>query len=127
MEFIDYFKILGVTIESPEAEIKIAYRKLSKKFHPDVNNNDKYFEERFKEIQEAYEVLTDKRRRDEYILTHRRFYQKKNLILKKNQLMQNSQTEKVSIKIVKINIMILDIQNRQQLQIVRKLKQLIVV
>lgn len=47
-------------------EARTAYRKLSKKFHPDVNNQDKFFEERFKDIQEAFEVLSDKRLRAKY-------------------------------------------------------------
>ena len=47
-------------------EIKTAYRKLSKKFHPDVNDNDPFFEERFKEIQIAYEVLSDRREKARY-------------------------------------------------------------
>lgn len=55
----DYYKILGLTSNATQDEIRTAYRKLSKKFHPDVNQGDKFFEERFKEIQEAYEKLTD--------------------------------------------------------------------
>ena len=54
---IDHYKTLGLNPNSTTQEIKTAYRKLSKKFHPDVNQGDKFFEERFKEIQEAYENL----------------------------------------------------------------------
>ena len=58
------YKILGVKDFAPAEEIKTAYRKLSKKFHPDVNDGDKFFEERFKELQNAYETLTDQRQKD---------------------------------------------------------------
>ena len=54
----DYHYILGIRKDASKDEIKSAYRKLSKKFHPDLNPNDKYFEERFKDIQEAYEFLS---------------------------------------------------------------------
>lgn len=55
----NYYKILGVRDFASQEEIKTAYRKLTKKFHPDVNDGDKFFEERFKEVQNAYEVLSD--------------------------------------------------------------------
>tara|TARA_R110001592_G_scaffold121046_3_gene326062 strand:+ start:1805 stop:2161 length:357 start_codon:yes stop_codon:yes gene_type:complete len=54
----DYYYILGLKKGATLEEIKQAYRKLSKKFHPDLNPNDKYFEDRFKDIQEAYEYLS---------------------------------------------------------------------
>lgn len=60
----NYYKILGVKDFASLEEIKTAYRKLSKKFHPDVNDGDKFFEERFKEIQEAYEKLTNSRQKE---------------------------------------------------------------
>jgi len=62
----DYYYILGVDANCTIDEIKDAYRKLSKKFHPDVNQNDTYFESRFKEIQEACETLSDPVRRRRY-------------------------------------------------------------
>lgn len=62
----DYYYILGVKSNSTEKEIKSAYRKLSLKFHPDKNEGDKFFEERFKEINEAYEILGDIHKRKEY-------------------------------------------------------------
>jgi len=58
------YKILGVKDFASSDEVKTAYRKLSKKFHPDVNDGDKFFEERFKEIQNAYEILCDYRRKE---------------------------------------------------------------
>ncbi len=70
MVFKDYYKVLGVSLASTELEIKTAYRKLSKKFHPDVNDGDSYFEERFKEIQEAFEILGNPSKRTEYDLIY---------------------------------------------------------
>jgi curved DNA-binding protein CbpA len=64
----DYYYILGVNENAELSEIKAAYRSLSKKFHPDTNFNDKYFEERFKEIQIAYETLSDGVKRRSYDL-----------------------------------------------------------
>ncbi|RLC65751.1 MAG: J domain-containing protein [Chloroflexi bacterium] len=66
MEYRDYYKILGVSRDASEKEIKRAYRKLARQFHPDVNPGDKRAEERFKEINEAYEVLSDPDKRHKY-------------------------------------------------------------
>lgn len=65
MEFKDYYEILGVEASAGEAELKTAYRRLARKFHPDVSK-EKGAEERFKSINEAYEVLRDKEKRKEY-------------------------------------------------------------
>jgi DnaJ-class molecular chaperone len=62
----DYYSVLGVTRAAPADEIKKAYRKLAMKFHPDKNPGDKKAEEKFKELSEAYEVLSDQKRRDMY-------------------------------------------------------------
>lgn len=62
----DYYYILGIEREADIITIKSAYRKLSLKFHPDKNDGDKFFEERFKEIQEAYEVLSNPQKRNSY-------------------------------------------------------------
>lgn len=62
----DYYKVLGVPKEADEAQIKKAYRKLAMKYHPDKAKGDKSAEERFKEISEAYAVLSDKEKREQY-------------------------------------------------------------
>ncbi|MEB3012684.1 J domain-containing protein [Parvimonas sp. D2] len=66
MEYKDYYKILGVDKNANDSEIKKQYRKLAKKYHPDVNQNDEVASNKFKEINEAYEVLSDKEKRKQY-------------------------------------------------------------
>lgn len=66
MAFIDYYNILGVDKSATTADIKKAYRKLARKHHPDVNPNDKAAEQRFKDINEANEVLSDPEKRKKY-------------------------------------------------------------
>lgn len=66
MEYKDYYKILGVGKEASQEEIKKAYRKLARTYHPDVNPGDQAAEERFKEINEAHEVLSDPEKRKKY-------------------------------------------------------------
>ena len=66
MAFIDYYKILEIDKNATESDIKSAYRKLARKYHPDLNPNDKEAERKFKEINEANEVLRDPENRKKY-------------------------------------------------------------
>jgi len=66
MDFIDYYKILELPKTASEADIKSAYRKLARKYHPDLNPNNKEAEKKFKEINEANEVLSDPEKRKKY-------------------------------------------------------------
>jgi len=66
MEYRDYYEILGVSRDAEDKEIKRAFRRLARQYHPDVNPGDANAEERFKEINEAYEVLSDPEKRDKY-------------------------------------------------------------
>src|ERR1019366_544338 len=62
----DYYELLGVGRKAPVKEIRAAYRKLARKYHPDLNPGDKSAEEKFKQVQEAYEVLSDTKKRQMY-------------------------------------------------------------
>lgn len=62
----DYYSILGVSKTADSKEVRAAYRKLARKFHPDVNPNDKTAEDKFKQVGEAYEVLSDEKKRSAY-------------------------------------------------------------
>jgi len=66
MAFIDYYKILGVSKKATESDIKKAYRKLARKYHPDLNPNQKDAEQKFKEVNEANEVLSHPENRKKY-------------------------------------------------------------
>src|SRR5438477_9102457 len=66
MDFKDYYTMLGVSKTATDAEIKKAYRKLARKYHPDLNPGDKAAEAKFKEVNEANEVLADPDKRRKY-------------------------------------------------------------
>ena len=66
VKFKDYYEVLGVPRGASEDEIRKTYRQLARKYHPDVNPNDKSAEEKFKEINEAYQVLSDADKRKRY-------------------------------------------------------------
>lgn len=66
MEFIDYYKILGLDKNATEKQIKSAYRKLARKYHPDLNPNDEGAKQKFQQVNEANEVLSDPEKRKKY-------------------------------------------------------------
>src|ERR1051325_383517 len=66
VKFKDYYEVLGVKRDATEDQIRQAYRKLARKFHPDVNPGDKSAEDKFKELNEANEVLSDAEKRKRY-------------------------------------------------------------
>jgi DnaJ-class molecular chaperone with C-terminal Zn finger domain len=66
MDFLDYYKLLGIDKTATPKEIKSAYRKLARKYHPDLNPNDKDAKKKFQEINEANEVLSDPEKRKKY-------------------------------------------------------------
>ena len=66
MEYKDYYKILGVERSSSADDIQKAYKKLARKYHPDLNPGDSAAEEKFKDVGEAYEVLKDPQKRAQY-------------------------------------------------------------
>src|SRR2546423_8415396 len=66
VKFQDYYEILGVARNASDTDIKKTYRKLARKYHPDFNPNNKQAEEKFKQVQEAYEVLGDVEKRKKF-------------------------------------------------------------
>src|SRR5919199_1118216 len=74
MEKLDLYKVLGVSKEASQDEVLRSYRKLARKYHPDANPGDKQAEERFKEIQHAYEILSEPEKRREYDEGPRTFF-----------------------------------------------------
>jgi curved DNA-binding protein CbpA len=70
----NHYQTLGLTFSATEAEIKLAYKKLATKFHPDKNDGDDFFTERFKDIQEAYDTLSDSEKRKHYDEIWKQFF-----------------------------------------------------
>jgi len=75
MDFKDYYAVLGVQPDADDQTIKQAYRKLARQYHPDINPGNKLAEERFKEINEAYEVLNDPQKRQQYEVLRQQYQQ----------------------------------------------------
>ncbi len=73
----NWYQVLGVSSEASEDEIKASYRKLAKKYHPDAHPGDQECEKHFKEISEAYSILSDSKKRKEYDEKFHQFSQKK--------------------------------------------------
>src|ERR687884_1005326 len=74
MEKVDLYKALEVSKDASQEEIRRSYRKLARKYHPDANPDDRHAEERFKEIQHAYDVLSNPEKRREYDEGPRTFF-----------------------------------------------------
>ena len=74
MEKVDLYKVLEVSKEAPQDEIRRSYRRLARKYHPDANPGDREAEERFKEVQHAYEILSNPEKRREYDEGPRTFF-----------------------------------------------------
>nr|MBA2362813.1 J domain-containing protein [Chloroflexia bacterium] len=66
MEYKDYYQVLGIERSTSEGDVRSAYRKLARQFHPDVNPGNPEAETRFKEVNEAYQVLSDAEKRKKY-------------------------------------------------------------
>jgi curved DNA-binding protein len=66
MDFVDYYKLLGIEKTATAKDIKNAFRKLARKYHPDLNPNDKDAKRKFQQINEANEVLSDPEKRKKY-------------------------------------------------------------
>jgi curved DNA-binding protein len=90
MEFVDYYKVLGIGKTATPKEIKAAYRKLARKFHPDLNPNDKDAKKNFQQINEANEVLSDPEKRKKFD-QHGKDWQHAEEYEKANQYNQQSQ------------------------------------
>ena len=71
----NYYDILGIQKNADSNDIKTAYRKKAMQYHPDTNNGDTVAEEKFKEVQEAYEVLSDQRKKERLKVTTEHFPQ----------------------------------------------------
>jgi hypothetical protein len=90
---VNYYKILGVKDFASLTEIKTAYRKLSLKLHPDVNNNDPFFTEKFKELQEAYDNLDTSYKKSKYDIQLRQYFENVNASAQNSYYAKEEQTK----------------------------------
>ncbi|MCI9297631.1 MAG: J domain-containing protein [Lachnospiraceae bacterium] len=79
MKMVDWYQVLGVSSHAPEEEIKTVYRKLAKRYHPDMHPGDEECGRRFREISEAYSILSDPEKRRAYDEERSRGFQEKNV------------------------------------------------
>lgn len=105
----DYYYVLGIEKNASVEDIKIAYRKLSKKFHPDLNPDDTHLERMFKDIQEAYECLSDTTKRKKYDSEYQDWVNSKQTGNSKNDIFYERQKSKVFIKKVQKIYLILSL------------------
>jgi hypothetical protein len=92
MVFKDYYKILGVSFSASPEEIKRSYRKLALRFHPDTTAGDKAAELKFREVKEAYEILSRPVRRESFDYDYKKYYQTGATSSKSNGQQQTTQT-----------------------------------
>lgn len=93
----DYYQTLGIERIATQKEIKQAYRKLALKFHPDQNNSDNFFEERFRQIQQAYEILGDQYEKRKYDDEYDRFFSERENYQTHNQQTYQSKYEEPKV------------------------------
>ncbi|WP_323756376.1 J domain-containing protein [Roseivirga sp.] len=113
----NYYQILGLNFSASEKEIKQAYRAYALKFHPDKQNGDKFFEERFKEIKEAYDVLGNIRTRSSYdiqLKNSNSFSHTSSNSLKEQELRERE--ERISKKEADLNIEVVEKQKTERLK-----------
>jgi curved DNA-binding protein len=83
---INYYEILGVASNATPEEIKQSFRRLARRYHPDLNQGDKQAEEKFKQINEAYDILSDEMKRRQY---NSQFFAQKRKLVRNNQTRNN--------------------------------------
>ena len=98
MEYPEYYKILELPLSADTAEIKRQFRKMAKKYHPDLHTGDKQAEEMFKKLKEAYEVLSDENKRAAYDLDWKKQREKEQKQRKKQEKENTKEAPKPATK-----------------------------